>query len=550
MQSIDIRVLVLAACHIKALELGPFPIHVCGATSRPTPYMLPLYKCNDKHKLHKPEVSGRLNLMTRAHLAVPLEARKCHAIVAYTSCMEWFLGVKDIKYWVEGSVVTKEECINAMEDNKSLGSIKLISPKPRCIWWGNNTLRLRQVLVEPITVFANLLSDVISLPGHNNSWDFLSSNWHYSDSEYYYLPEPSVQIYNLHHQAAEIETSCVSSSHRVTCPDAAITFWIEDLTIKHIKGHEYYEVNPSIYIRKDLSADILINSSLIYLNKHRHGDPTLQYLLMRIDEVREATILTQDLYTCELENMRRMTALALAPINPVMAGLVYLGERYPGVSISQGGLIKYSCSEVMRWVVDTTLHGYKDLPIIYELPQYPKNMSGFLDSTSLYIKATSVPGVPPQFLLINSTHLFNVKTMSFILPVSHNIVFLLAKFPVHGVASYSENELEALSSLTHVAEWLTHVTQPMTRRYVPDSHVIFALKDTPARDVVRTSQAWFANLIPNTLSIVAEVVGSLITLIIASQLILAGLRWVLRLINTKLYCGTPRSPQYELQEIR
>ncbi|WPV62809.1 MAG: putative glycoprotein [Wenzhou bat rhabdovirus 2] len=539
---------VLGLVNSLALELGPFPIHICGANRRPTPFALPSNECRHSHRINQPEHVGKLSLLTRANIAIPLSAYRCHAVISYASCMEWFLGVKDVRYWTEGDIVSKEECMSSIQYTSSTPS-HLKSPRAKCIWWGNNTRQLRQVILEPVTVFANILTDAIVLPGHNSTWYFLNESWHFSDAEYYYLNEDSKHIYELRHRASEIEVECQVSTHRVVCPSEAITFWLEDLTHKTIKGKSYYEISPSLYMKHDLASWLMINTSLKTLQEHRQGDPTIQYVLMRTNEVREGLLNMQENLGCALNNFKKMTALAIAPINPVMAGMIYLGERQPGVSISQGGLIKYACSRVTHWEIDSNQHGFKDLPIKYLLPTYETVMTGFLDSTSLYIRATSVPGIPPQFLLVNSSHIYNIKTNSFILPLKQDLLVSLAEYPIQGVASYNEDELEALSSITHVTEWLTRVTQPENRRYSPGSHTVFALKDSPARDVVRTSQAWFANLIPSTLSTIAEVIGSLITIMIATQLIISATKWLSRSVQNKFLTSSPPMVRYDNHEL-
>lgn len=541
--------IVLGLVSSLAIDIGPFPIHVCGANKRPTPFALPSNECKHKPKVRQLVYNGTLNFLTRTNIAIPLTAYRCHAVVAYASCMEWFLGVKDVRYWIEGDIVTQEECMLHLDRHTS-NPKEFKSPRAKCIWWGNHTRQLRQILIEPITVFADILTDSVVLPGQNGSWDFLNNPWYFTDADYYHLNNNSREIYRLRHKAADIEVNCSRTKQRIMCPSEALTFWIEDLVPTKIKGRNYYEVTPSVYIKHDLPSWLLINESIRESKIHHHGDPTVQYILTRTNEVREAVLSLQSDLLCELNNLRKMTALAISPISPIMAGMIYLGERQPGVSISQGGLVKYACSQIVRWMIDSDQHGFRDLPIKYMLPSYNSVLSGFLDSTSLYVRGTSVPGVPPQFILVNSSHIYNVKMNSFIEPTKQDLLLSLAEYPIQGVASYNEDELEALSSLTHVTEWLTRVTQPESRRYTPGSHTIFALKDTPARDVVRTSQAWFANIIPSTLSTVAEVIGSLITIVVAAQLTVSATKWLSKSIQNKFLSTASTAIKYESHELR
>ncbi|WWV90395.1 MAG: hypothetical protein [Barnaclevirus sp.] len=546
-----LRLVLSVACLAVALSIkvGPFPIHLCGANRRPTPYALPLTLCNPSTSGLSVEKQGPLNIMTRAHLSIPIDAYKCHSIISYASCMEWFLGVKDVKYWTEGDIVTLEECKALYNSTQGRAFTDILNPTPKCIWWGNNTLKSRNILIEPVTLFADILTDSVTLPGHNSSWFFLEEEWHYADASYFVIPAMSTRVYSLKHNSASKTIDCFATSHRVTCPEEAITFWMEDLKPIMIKKRQYYEVTPSLYIKRDFDAARLLNLSLQYLSHNRRGDPTIQYLLTRLDEIRSAMLVLEQSHVCEISNLRKTTALAMASLNPVMAAMVYFGERYPGVSISQGGVIKYSCTQITDWEIDSSRYGYRDLPIKYMLPLYRGDLTGFLDSTTLYVRSTSVPGIPPQFLLINSSTLYNVKTNEFIQPAKPDLLFVLANYPIHGVASYKEDELEALSSVTHVTEWLTRVTQPTDRQYSPQSHTIFALKDTPARDAVRTSQAWFSNLLPNTVSVLLEVLGSTITILITLQLALVGLRLAWRSFDEQRRRRMRSPPPYELHEV-
>lgn len=514
----------------------PFKISLCGANKKPTPYPIKEEDCS-RYIMHpEPIVQGTLNLITRGDTAVPVDAYRCHKVITYTSCMEWFLGVKDIKSWVEGAIVSREECLSVERGLHKQAAIQVKYPKANCIWWGNNTLHEETILFEPTTIFVDVLTDHIHAPGVPRN-STINDQWIFSGVDWIYIPQLSISHYRIASKLAHHSVSCQRSSHRITCPSEGITFWAEDLLPLNIFNKSLYKISHGLYILNDTnSIKFLPHAPKSHPKK---GNPAIQYLLTLISDLKHDQVSHKAYTRCSINNLRRNMALAVSSISPSLAAFVYFGRPSPGTIITSGGLVKYPCLIINQWEFNTLITGYRDVPIDYWIPSSPIKHTGYLDPFSLSIKESSVRGVPPGYLTINQTHVYDLHAYQFLDPFYTEIIHKVSTFPIRGVASFKEDELDAMSSVLRLTEWIIKTKQDEGTRYEPNSHIIYALKDTPALDVIRQSKSWFASFLGSGLSMVLEIGGSLV---LASLTIFIAIKVSLHLLSSIKPRCKPHAP--------